>query len=256
MSVFNDYANYYDLLYQNKDYKSESEFILNLINKYAPEAKGLLNLGCGTGAHDIFFAKYGLDVDGVDLSADMLKMAENRKSQLNPSKDGKLNYNKADVRSFELNKKFDLITTLFHVVSYQTTKEDLDKMFQRVTSHINSGGVFIFDCWYGPCVINEKPEIRVKTAENDQYVLIRKATPTLDLDKDTVNVHYDLEITDKETSEKSFTTEDHLMRFIFPDEIENLLDKYGYKVLCNAEWMTDKEPDSSTWGVYWVVKKI
>ena len=37
--IFEKYAKYYDLLYKDKDYKAESEYISSLIKKYMPKAK-------------------------------------------------------------------------------------------------------------------------------------------------------------------------------------------------------------------------
>jgi ubiquinone/menaquinone biosynthesis C-methylase UbiE len=49
--VFNAYARYYDLLYNDKAYHSESAYIHSIIKQYVPNAKSVLELGSGTGAH-------------------------------------------------------------------------------------------------------------------------------------------------------------------------------------------------------------
>ena len=49
MSVFNEYARYYDLLYRDKDYVGEVEYVHRLLQAHAPGAQSLLNLGCGSG---------------------------------------------------------------------------------------------------------------------------------------------------------------------------------------------------------------
>ena len=61
-----------------------------------------------------------------------------------------------------MNTKFDVVTSLFHVMSYQTTNDALDKSFKTAKYHMKENGVFIFDCWNGPGVITEKPEKRIK----------------------------------------------------------------------------------------------
>ena len=51
MSVFADYAEYYDLFYRDKDYAGEAAFVRGLVRQRAPKARTLLELGCGTAAH-------------------------------------------------------------------------------------------------------------------------------------------------------------------------------------------------------------
>ncbi len=53
MKVFLEYAQYYDLLNQQKDYIQEVDYIIPLLNKFAPDTKCLLELGCKTGIHAI-----------------------------------------------------------------------------------------------------------------------------------------------------------------------------------------------------------
>jgi len=55
--VFNAYAAYYDLLYKEKNYAEEAEYIHGLIQKNTPGAKTILELGCGTGQHAVEFSR-------------------------------------------------------------------------------------------------------------------------------------------------------------------------------------------------------
>jgi ubiquinone/menaquinone biosynthesis C-methylase UbiE len=83
MSVFNLYAAYYDLLYPDKDYSAETEYVADLITEAAP-AQTVLDLGCGTGAHAFHFARRGFTVHGVDLSAEMIERAQRRSKSSEP----------------------------------------------------------------------------------------------------------------------------------------------------------------------------
>ena len=64
---------------------------------------------------------------------------------------------------------------LFHVLSYQTSNADAQAMFETAATHIETGGIFLFDCWYGPAVLTDRPETRVKRAEDDTVEIIRIA---------------------------------------------------------------------------------
>jgi predicted TPR repeat methyltransferase len=82
-AVFDDaYGRYYDLLYRDKDYAAESEYVASHIRKHVPRAKRILELGCGTGGHAVLLAAMGFDVHGVDLSEAMLGRANARKASL------------------------------------------------------------------------------------------------------------------------------------------------------------------------------
>ena len=72
MKAFGNYSRYYNLLYKDKDYKGEAGFIHDLIQKYSPGAKSILDLGCGTGRHDALLAEKGYVITGVDMSEEML----------------------------------------------------------------------------------------------------------------------------------------------------------------------------------------
>ena len=66
MKIFADAARYYDILYRDKDYAAEAEFIHALIGKYAPNSQQILELGAGTGGHAQCLAELGLEVHGVE----------------------------------------------------------------------------------------------------------------------------------------------------------------------------------------------
>ncbi|MGH9810959.1 MAG: hypothetical protein ACRD9W_27565, partial [Terriglobia bacterium] len=51
---FSEYAAIYDLIYRDKDYAAEAEFVTSLISRFAPGVPSsirLLDLACGTGRH-------------------------------------------------------------------------------------------------------------------------------------------------------------------------------------------------------------
>lgn len=76
MSAFGAYSRYYNLFYQDKDYPGEAEYVNGLIRKHHPGATTILDLGCGTGRHDLLLAKMGYEVTGVDRSEEMLSVVK------------------------------------------------------------------------------------------------------------------------------------------------------------------------------------
>ena len=190
MSIFDAYAHYYDLLYQDKDYVAEAEYVSSHIRKQAPSAKHILELGCGTGAHAKHMARIGFSVHGVDLSDTMIGSAEARKTTLPAVEAERLTFAIGDVRTVQTGAAYDAVISLFHVMCYQTTNADLEAAFKTAAKHLTSGGLFIFDFWYGPAVLTQKPEVRIKRLSDDHIKVTRIAEPVMHVNENVVDVNY------------------------------------------------------------------
>lgn len=256
MKVFGNYARYYDLIYTDKDYTAESRYIHELLQVHAPHAKTVLDLGCGTGRHDVLLTEQGYHVHGVDMSEQMLTEAERRRSELNPCISELLSFSYGDVRNVRLEQEFDAVVSLFHVMSYQTSNEDLLSAFQTAASHLKSGGVFLFDCWYGPAVLTDRPEVRVKRLEDEVIEVVRIAEPEMHANENIVNVNYQILIRDKASEAVKVLRETHRMRYLFKPEVELLLKNSGFKMEGCCEFLTDREPGFNTWSVCFIGRKL
>lgn len=254
MKTFGDYSKYYDLLYKDKDYKAEADFVDSLIQKYAPEAHTVLDLGCGTGRHDVALAQKGYLVTGVEISGEMLSLARSSLASVGVQPSA-LDFIDGDLRVVRLKKQFDAVISLFHVMSYQATNNELQAAFTTAKVHLKPQGIFIFDCWYGPAVLSDKPAVRVKKLENEQIRVIRIAEPVVHPNENIVDVNYTVWVKDKSSNIVDEIKETHKMRYWFMPEIEFLLQNSGLKLVEAGEWMTGKEPGFSSWNVYFVGQK-
>ena len=254
MSVFGNYARYYDLLYRDKDYVGEAKFIHNLIQSHAPESQNILELGCGTGNHASLLVQEGYVVHGVDVSHEMLQIANERITQSPQSLDSKLTFTHGDIRQVRLNQKFDVVISLFHVISYQTTNEDLLAAFATAKAHLKEGGIFIFDVWYGPAVLTDPPAVRIKRLENELIQITRIAEPVIYPNENCVDVNYHVFVKDKNKDYIEELQETHKMRYLFKPEIEIFLDKQQLQIIEYQEWLTKKRAGINTWGIYFMVR--
>lgn len=253
MSVFGNYARYYDLLYRDKDYKAETEFIHKLISAYSPDAKTILELGCGTGIHASLLAERGYRISAIDLSEAMLKQARDRAQQLlNPSA---IDFVQGDVRTVRVARSFDVVISLFHVFSYQITNADLQAAFATAKAHLKPGGLLIFDCWYGPAVLSDQPTVRVKRLEDDAITVTRIAEPKMDFNQNRVDVNYQILIRDRATGTVEELHEVHPMRYLFTPEVQLLLEQFEFDSVASGEWLTQNEPSTESWGTYFVARR-
>jgi SAM-dependent methyltransferase len=246
----NLYSKYYDLLYRDKDYNNEVNYIENLIKRNSRNTKKILDLGCGTGSHAELLCNKDYIVHGIDLSEDMLKIAKNRRK----GKEKQLSFSHSNIQNLSLDKKFDVVISLFHVISYQNSNEELIKAFETVKKHLKDGGLFIFDFWYGPAVLTDLPTTRIKRFENESLKVTRIAEPLLHSQENIVDVNYDIFIEDKNTNKGLRKKELHKMRYFFDTELDLICNKVGFKIENKYEWMTEKTPDFNSWNVVWIIK--
>ena len=254
MTNFREYANYYDLLYKDKDYDSEVRYIDGLIRQYHPGVHSILELGCGTGTHAFLMADEGYSLQCVDTSERMLDIARNRLGTISPEIASRIEFNQGDIRSYQSDRKFDAVIALFHVVSYQTSNEDLIATFRTAASHLKKGGIFIFDCWYGPAVLTEKPGNRTKSVEDDRLLIERISTPVMWPNENIVDVNFDVKITDKLSDTYETVHELHRMRYLFSPEISFYLQECGFRLESSEEWLTGETPDTGTWNVCYIAR--
>lgn len=242
MSNFNFYAEYYDLLYKDKDYEAEADYIDGIIREQNPNAVSILDLGCGTGKHAYELFKKGYSITGVDVSDTMLKMTKSLPAN-------NIEFLKGDIRTVDLKKTFDVVVSLFHVLSYQQTNDDVFAMFETIKKHLKPDGIFICDCWYGPGVMNDKPTVRKKELENDKYKIIRIAEPVIHYGDNIVDVNYTLTVLDKSTNKLNEINELHKMRYFFIPELRLFQNVSALEINTYNEWLKEKEPDGNSWNI-------
>lgn len=252
MEVFQDYAYYYNAFYQDKDYKTEASQADVLLKKYGNGIKKIINYGCGTGRHDIELSQLGYCCTGIDMSMMMIDVAVKNARQ----KGLQIKFLESDIRNYEPTEKYDAVISLFHVMSYQNSNDDIMAAFRSARKALDKGGVFLFDVWYGPGVLNDKTSVRVKRVEDEKYKLIRMASPVMNNKTNVVDVCYEFFIIDKETEKIKTINETHCMRYFFRPELEFFLQETGFKLLDNLDCMTLEETDYNSWTSYFAAKAV
>lgn len=249
MSSFNKYAEYYNLLYKDKDYLSEVNYIVDLFRKFSgKKVKTILDLGCGTGLHDSVLANKGFSITGVDLSERMIEIAQKSNTK-------NTQFMQADVRDFHLEQKFDAVISLFHVASYQTTNEDFEKYLKTAYNHLEEGGLFIFDFWYGPAVLTDRPSVRIKNIENEYTSITRISEPSLYPNDNIVDVKFNVLIENNLSNQLEKIEELHRMRYWFLPELLYFIKKSGFTFVNGFEWLTMKNLSFKSWNGVIIVEK-
>lgn len=248
MTVFAKYADHYDLYYKDKDYRAEADFVLRMASQAGLAPTTLLDMGCGTGRHLVEFCKAGLACDGFDLSPQMLEQARAR-LEGTPCE-----LTVASLTDFSGGKRYDLVVSMFAVMGYLVTNKSLLEGIRTAAAHLRPGGLFVFDGWFGPAVLAERPEKREHSYANGNQTVVRRVSPALDPVRQTVTVHYDIETRENERVVNT-AQEDHKLRLFFVQEMELALGACGMELLRACPFMRPEETLSlATWNASFVAR--
>ncbi|HWO94418.1 MAG TPA: methyltransferase domain-containing protein [Dehalococcoidia bacterium] len=127
-------AHYYDL--EISAFEDDISMYLDL----ARESPGpVLELGIGTGRVGLALAEHGYDVTGIDTSEAMLAIAQERAASARRSIELLL----ADMRDFDLERRFGLVVCALGSFRHLLTEEDRLQTLQRVREHLEPAGRFV-----------------------------------------------------------------------------------------------------------------
>ncbi|GLB58277.1 class I SAM-dependent DNA methyltransferase [Cytobacillus sp. NCCP-133] len=138
---YGKFAYLYDQLMEDVPYDSWVALINKKHNKYKVQGKKLLDLACGTGQLSIRLGKQGFEVTGVDLSENMLAVAQTKADQQGL----KIPFYQQNMAELDGVGQFDIIGIFCDSLNYLVTESDVRETFRRVYAHLNEDGLFIFD---------------------------------------------------------------------------------------------------------------
>ncbi len=140
--MFHRLARYYDLLVGEKDYRAEGERLAAWSRRFGrSEGTSWLDVACGTGRH-LEFLQRDFHVTGVDVSPDMLRLARRRLPGVRLVR--------ADMRTFDLDESFDVVSCLFSAIGHLKTERDVGATFANFARHLKPGGVAFVEPWIDP----------------------------------------------------------------------------------------------------------
>lgn len=245
---FQNSAEFYELIYQNKDYQKEAGYIYELLNSLNIEIEGeILDIGCGTGGYLPFHLRKNVKITGVDISNQMLEIAKQKFKEITFVLD--------NITSVKFPNKFNLAFMMFHVINYQSTKLEVLKTFQNISSQLLPNGVLVFDFWHGLAIEKDPPKKVEKEFIEKSLKLIRKTTPVVNSLTQVVDVCFDFSVYKEEKLVNQFQ-EHHLMRYLYINEIKEVLTQSGFEICLINGWLKSEEITEIDWYGVVIARKI
>lgn len=247
------YAMAYDLLNEGKPYKEEVNFVLELYKSQNPVGAvptNVLDLGCGSGMHLSMFRSDTIKT-GVDISESMLDVAKKRGTP-------NTTYIHTKIADFQTKSKFDLVYSLFHVMSYQTTEVDLGRSLVAIHNSLSDDGLAVFDFWHRAAWDQDPPVLRMTEKENSSVGVKRVSRPTVDLVQGLVFIEMDIFVHQTKMKDHVYEhfSEHHEMRAYTLQELAYAAQLQGLEIAGSGPWMTNQRPlSASDWYGWLSLKK-
>ena len=164
--MFSESPELYDLIYGSfKDYEAEAAQVADLLGRVAPDAKTVLDVGCGTGEHArILRAAHGYEVHGLDIEPGFVELARQKVPESR--------FWAGDMAGFSLGTTFDAVICLFSSIGYVGSTERLVVALESFRAHLNPGGVAVVEPWFEPQAWHPG-RVYVHRSESDSLHIVR-----------------------------------------------------------------------------------
>lgn len=181
--MFRTSSHIYDLIYQGtgKNYAAEAAVVDQIIQAHHEGAASLLDVACGTGAH-LRHLRSRYEVVGLDLESGMLEQAR----EALPG----VTLVEGDMRSFQLNQRFDAVACLFSSIGYMRSVQELNAAVGTMAAHLSAGGVLVIDGWIRPDAWIDPGTVHAEAAKGDGVAAARVGTSRREGNKTYLEFHY------------------------------------------------------------------
>lgn len=207
-------TSYYHTLYKHRDFKEAENFITNLLNYLnLPEGSKCLDLACGKGRHSLFLSKKKLNVVGVDLSQNSIKIAKEYQNE-------NVEFDVHDMRKpYNKSGKFDAVFNLFTSFGYFDSNTENLKVLKSIHEMLRDQGVLVVDFMNAKKTIDNLVESEEKEIDGISFIIKRSF--------DGSHIHKNIQFIDKNNS---FNFNERVQA-LFRSDFEFLLNESGFKIV-------------------------
>ena len=214
-SLYTTLAPLYDRMLASADDQYETR--RDRLREHAPDARSMLEIGCGTGRLLAVCESEVETVVGIDLHVELLELAARRVERAELVR--------ADATNCALGRSFDAVCAVGYVTAHLRTDAEVRAFLDTAYEHLRPGGVLVFDAVVDPVAVYEEP-IGVYRSANYQLERAVDSIPMPDFSGTSLRIDY--RVTDRETDRRETTTERIAVRTYSSEELRRFLAVAGF----------------------------
>ncbi|MCJ7734142.1 MAG: class I SAM-dependent methyltransferase [Anaerolineales bacterium] len=226
-------ARLYDQVIPYRDRPDVDFFVQAAVDSGGP----VLEVGCGTGRVLLPTARAGIAITGLDLSEYMLDVCRAALKEEPNEVQKRVNLIQGDMRYFDLQTKFNLVTTPFRPFQHLETVEDQVSCLRCINRHLEHGGLMILDIFNPSLAGITADTIGKEVGAEPEFttpegIKVRRFNKTNSRDhfKQVLDVELIYYLTHPDGREERLVHA-FKMRYLFRYEAEHLLARCGFEVL-------------------------
>ncbi|WP_160721810.1 class I SAM-dependent DNA methyltransferase [Bacillus sp. USDA818B3_A] len=245
---YEQFAYLYDELMKDAPYDQWVSFVESILAQNNIESPRLLDLACGTGELSVRFAGRGFEVTGIDLSEDMLSVAQ-AKAEGNHVR---IPFFQQDMANLEGQGQYNVIGIFCDSLNYLQSEEEVRLTFSNVYQHLEDHGVFIFDV-HSIYKINEIFIHQTFALNEEDIAYIWNSFPG----EFPNSVEHELSffVLDDRSGKYDRIDELHLQRTYPIEQYTNWLDAAGFELLKVSADFEHEAPAPQSERIFFVAKK-
>lgn len=246
--IYANFASVYDRLMQDVPYDRWVENLGEIFRRYGIGGGKVLDLGCGTGNVAVPLAQKGYRVTALDLSPEMLSLAEQKAREAGV----KIIFTCQDMREMVVPGEFDLVISMCDSMNYLLADGELRQVFARAAGVLRDGGFLVFD-------LNSAHKLEKVFGEKTYTLVDEDVAYVWENDYDpgerVCHMHLTFFVRRGNGLFERFV-EEHRERAYTIDEVQQALGEAGFRLTGILAEDTLEPPEPDTERIYFIAQKI
>ena len=250
-NAYCEFALLYDRLMRDVDYDAWTAYVMALADAFLQREGAAeptaIDCACGTGEVTLRLARSGLAAVGVDRSADMLRVAQQKAM----TRGLRIPFVQADMRGFTTHHPVDLVLACCDGVNYLDSQKETGRFFAAANRALKPGGLLLFDISSAYQLEHVLDGRTFGESEEDYAYLWQNV-----FDAQTRLLEMNLTFFVRDGARYRRFDETHIQRAHTDGELDAELIRQGFAVCGKYEAFTKNPPQADSERIQWVARKL